>query len=168
MTFHQALLHLPFWFIGLLSFILGACIGSFLDVIIYRIPIGPAKRAAGLAFNINTPRSHCPVCQHQLRWYENIPLLSWTIQRAKCKSCRTTIPIQYPGVELAVAVISTCAWALTSSFQIVILVVLACMTIIPVAWWVMSKKPWSPFMFAWFFSLNTISMFVGGYLWTIN
>lgn len=166
MTFYHALTYLPFWFACIVSFALGACIGSFLNVIIYRIPIGPTKRANGLVFNINSPRSHCPVCNHQLTWYENIPLLSWTIQAAKCKSCKTTIPARYPAVELLVALAGAAAWYTSESWQMVIAVLTASMALVPTGWWLANKTPWNRFMATWIVVLLVASMTFGAYVWT--
>ena len=73
------------------AFVIGTCIGSFLNVIIYRFPNN---------LSIITPRSFCPKCNTRLNWRENIPLLSWFIQRGKCKTCKTTISFRYPLIEL--------------------------------------------------------------------
>ena len=72
-------------------FIAGLCIGSFLNVIIYRFPND---------LSIIRPRSFCPSCKTQLTWRENIPLISWLIQRGKCKTCKTNISFRYPLIEL--------------------------------------------------------------------
>lgn len=74
----------------LLIFIYGLIIGSFLNVLIYRIP-----REESIAW----PGSHCPACSHSLKWYDNIPLVSYLILRGKCRYCRTKISPQYPLVE---------------------------------------------------------------------
>jgi leader peptidase (prepilin peptidase)/N-methyltransferase len=71
-------------------FIIGLCVGSFLNVLIYRIP-------AGEEF-IKTP-SHCLSCGHRLAWYENIPLVSYILQGGKCRSCGTKLSVQYPIIE---------------------------------------------------------------------
>ena len=73
------------------SFVLGTCIGSFLNVIIYRFPND---------LSIIKPRSFCPKCKTQLTWRENIPFISWLIQGGKCKTCRTSISFRYPLIEL--------------------------------------------------------------------
>ncbi len=71
--------------------ILGCLIGSFLNVCIYRIP-----RKESVAF----PPSHCPKCNHRIRWYENIPILSYVLLlRGRCSSCREGISVRYPIVE---------------------------------------------------------------------
>lgn len=71
----------------------GACVGSFLNVAVFRLP----RRCLSV---FRPARSFCPLCNHQIRWYENIPLLSWIFLRARCGSCKARIPIRYPAVEL--------------------------------------------------------------------
>ena len=71
-------------------FILGTIIGSFLNVCIYRIPRGES---------IAYPSSHCPKCSTPLQWYDLVPILSYILQRGKCRYCRETISLQYPMVE---------------------------------------------------------------------
>ncbi len=82
----------------ILAFVFGAVIGSFLNVCIGR---WPAERS------VVRPRSRCPHCGHQLAWFENIPLLSWIVLRARCRCCDEPISVQYPLVELAVAILWT-------------------------------------------------------------
>jgi leader peptidase (prepilin peptidase)/N-methyltransferase len=78
--------------------LLGAIVGSFLNVVIIRLP----QKGASIAF----PASHCPVCQAKLHWYDNIPVISFIVLRGKCRFCGTRISWQYPLVELAMAAIS--------------------------------------------------------------
>ena len=75
----------------ILTILIGLAVGSFLNVLIYRVPEG---------MNIATPPSHCPKCDHRLKWYDNIPLLSYIILRGKCRYCGTHISLRYPLVEL--------------------------------------------------------------------
>jgi len=75
-------------------FILGSCIGSFLNVCIYRMP----KEKS-----IVRPASYCPKCNKPLRWYDNIPLLSYIILKGKCRDCKGSISFRYPLVELITA-----------------------------------------------------------------
>lgn len=75
----------------LLGAAIGLCIGSFLNVVIYRLPIGQS---------IVTPPSRCRTCGYQLRWYDNIPVLSWVFLRGRCRKCGVSVSIQYPIVEL--------------------------------------------------------------------
>jgi leader peptidase (prepilin peptidase)/N-methyltransferase len=77
------------------AFAMGAVIGSFLNVCILR---WPRERS------IVRPRSRCPSCGHQLEWFENIPVFSWIFLRAKCRVCEEPISIQYPLIELIVAI----------------------------------------------------------------
>ena len=77
-------------------FALGGCVGSFLNVVVYRLP-----RRMGLAH----PGSHCPSCGQAIRAWDNIPLLSWIILRGKCRQCGTPIAARYYYVELTVAMI---------------------------------------------------------------
>lgn len=80
--------------VGLYAFVLGAVVGSFLNVCIARWPRD---------MSIIRPRSRCPRCGHQLAWFENIPLVSWLVLRARCRCCDEPISMQYPIVELLVA-----------------------------------------------------------------
>ncbi len=87
--------------IYILVFLYGIIIGSFLNVCIYRIP----KRE-----NIAIVRSHCMTCNHQLKWYDNIPLLSWMILKGKCRYCKSPISPQYPIIEASNGIL----WLLVS------------------------------------------------------
>ncbi len=77
--------------IMLIVFLYGIVIGSFLNVLIYRIP---------LKENIAIQRSHCMTCGYQLKWYDLVPLLSYMVLRGRCRKCKAKISIQYPLVEL--------------------------------------------------------------------
>jgi len=81
-----------------LSLLLGAAVGSFLNVVILRLP----EKDSSIVF----PGSHCPQCDHPLSWWENIPLLSYLILRGRCRSCAARISWQYPLVEAAMALFS--------------------------------------------------------------
>jgi len=83
-------------FITILIFIFGTMIGSFLNVVIYRIPKGES---------IVFPASKCQNCQAPLKWYHNIPILSWLFLRGKCAFCGEQISKQYPTVELTTGLI---------------------------------------------------------------
>lgn len=93
----------------------GLLFGSFLNVVIYRLPKmmeqqwvaecaelnGKDTPEEAVPFNLLVPRSRCQQCGHQISWYENIPLLSYVFLRGKCSACKTHISIRYPLVELA-------------------------------------------------------------------
>jgi leader peptidase (prepilin peptidase)/N-methyltransferase len=85
------------------AFIAGALVGSFLNVCVARWPRD---------LSVMRPRSRCVRCGHQLSWYENIPLVSWLALRARCRCCDEPISIQYPLVELAVAM----GWLLSFNY----------------------------------------------------
>jgi len=82
--------------IALIVFIFGAMIGSFLNVVIYRIPKGES---------IVFPSSKCQSCQNALKWWHNIPIFSWVFLRGKCYFCKEKISIQYPLIELLTGLI---------------------------------------------------------------
>ncbi|MFN0025773.1 MAG: prepilin peptidase [Acidimicrobiales bacterium] len=74
--------------------LLGLCIGSFLNVVIWRVPQG---------MSLSRPPSHCPACGQPLRPWHNVPLLSWLALRGRCAHCATPIPVRYPLVEVGCA-----------------------------------------------------------------
>ncbi|HEY3591022.1 MAG TPA: A24 family peptidase [Buttiauxella sp.] len=81
-------------------FVLGLCIGSFSNVIIYRLPIILFKSDTSGTFNLFLPRSHCPGCLHPLGTLQLIPLVSWVCQLGNCRHCKKNISAVYPSVEL--------------------------------------------------------------------
>ncbi len=81
-----------------LVFVLGCCIGSFINVILYRFPKNQS---------ILFPRSFCPKCKSKIKWFDNIPIFSWIFLRAKCRQCNNPITLQYPFVELLYGLIGT-------------------------------------------------------------
>jgi len=83
-----------FWLV--LAGLLGACIGSFLNVVIYRLPLGQS---------LVTPPSRCPKCGYRLKFYDNIPVFGWLLLGGRCRACKSRISIQYPIVELITAVL---------------------------------------------------------------
>jgi leader peptidase (prepilin peptidase) / N-methyltransferase len=115
---------LPPFFFSLLTvwvFVLGLCVGSFLNVVIARVPHGQS---------VVRPRSRCPKCGHTLAWYENIPLISWLALRGRCKGCKAPISIRYPLVELLVGLLFLACvrrfgftWELVSGLVLVTLLV---------------------------------------------
>jgi leader peptidase (prepilin peptidase)/N-methyltransferase len=110
--------------VAALAAILGLLIGSFLNVVIYRVPrmmerqwaaecaeLNSAPAPPAEKFNLLTPRSRCSSCGHLIRWYENIPVLSYVFLRGKCSACRAPYGIRYPLVEAVTgALFFFCAW----------------------------------------------------------
>lgn len=111
--------------------LLSLIVGSFLNVIIYRLPIMLEadwshqcsellgnKPAETPTFNLFTPASSCPACGHRIRAWENIPVISYLLLKGRCSSCEQTIPVRYPVIELATALLSgITAWHYGFSMQ---------------------------------------------------
>ena len=111
---------------------LGLLVGSFLNVVILRLPrrmewewkrdaretLGEPELYDPPPPGIVVERSHCPHCGHQLSWYENIPVFSWLALRGRCRSCKAPISIQYPLVELVTALLCVaCVWQFGFGWQ---------------------------------------------------
>ena len=120
--------------LALITFmLLGLCVGSFLNVVIHRIPLimyfdwrrecsavladqpdMPELHTSALAaivandvpITLSKPASRCPHCAHKIKWYENIPLISWFMLRGRCSACKASIGLRYPVVELITALLS--------------------------------------------------------------
>jgi leader peptidase (prepilin peptidase)/N-methyltransferase len=95
-TSFETLIGLPNWIGYLFVFGIGSAIGSFLNVVIHRVP-----RETSIVF----PNSACPKCEESIKPYDNIPILSWIILGGKCRKCRNPISARYPGVELLTALL---------------------------------------------------------------
>ncbi len=89
------------WVFAIFAAGMGAAVGSFLNVVIYRLP---------LRMSLAWPASACPSCKRPLSWYENIPIVSYTLLGGKCRTCRTPLTIRYPIVELLCALMFLGAW----------------------------------------------------------
>jgi leader peptidase (prepilin peptidase)/N-methyltransferase len=103
------------WLVVATAGVVGLLVGSFLNVVVYRAPLG---------LSVSTPRSFCPTCDRTLSWWENIPVVSWMALRGQCHTCRQPISIRYPLVEVttgaAFALVAR-AWhgnALTAGYAI--------------------------------------------------
>ncbi len=156
---------LPAWFWCLQGFLLGACIGSFLNVVMYRIPIGPVQRKQGRLFSINRPGSHCPSCQHPLAWYDNLPVIGWVVLRGKCRYCGVAIPFRYVGFEFLVGVMVAAGGY---GFQLVGLLGmgLGLMWLIPVLVWTFKRVRWHRFMLGW--TGGVLGVWLGFLMWAIH
>ena len=93
---------LDHWLWFLPAVCIGACVGSFLNVVIYRVPLG---------LSVNEPkRSFCPKCKSPIPMRRNIPLLSWLLLRGKCADCKAPIAFRYFAVELLTAILFVAVW----------------------------------------------------------
>ncbi|MCC6414425.1 MAG: prepilin peptidase, partial [Opitutaceae bacterium] len=90
------------WFFPLAACVVGACVGSFLNVVIYRVPAGQS---------VVTPRSHC-ACGAPIAWHDNIPVLSWFILRGRARCCGRPYAFRYAFVELLTALLFLACWLL--------------------------------------------------------
>ncbi len=124
--------------------VFGAALGSFLNVVILRMPrrlewqwkrdsremLGEPELYDPPPPGIVVERSHCPHCKAQLSWYENIPLVSWLIQRGKCRHCGAPVSVQYPLVELlTMLLVVACVWRFGFGWQGFGAIVLTCFLI---------------------------------------
>ena len=82
------------WLLWAYAAVVGACVGSFLNVCVYRWPEG---------LSVVSPPSRCPVCETPIRWRDNIPVVGWLLLRGRCRECGTRISAQYPLIELTTA-----------------------------------------------------------------
>ena len=112
------------WFWACTAALFGLLIGSFLNVVVYRLPkMLEQQWAAECAemsgripavqepFDLARPRSRCPHCGHAIHWYENIPVFSYLFLRGRCSACKAPISLRYPAVEIACgALFFFCAW----------------------------------------------------------
>ena len=73
-------------------FVIGCCIGSFINVLIYRLPLNQS---------IVYPNSSCPECNAKIKWFDNLPIISWLLLRGKCRVCKSKISFSYPIIELS-------------------------------------------------------------------
>ena len=112
----------------LVCVLFGLLVGSFLNVVIHRIPKmmeatwrqearelleqpPPKGEETPPIFDLVTPGSHCPHCNHRIRWYENVPVVSWALLKGRCSGCKAAISKRYPIIELLTALVAgLCAW----------------------------------------------------------
>ncbi|MBN1912559.1 MAG: prepilin peptidase [Pirellulales bacterium] len=90
------------WIYALWLAAVGGCVGSFLNVVVYRVPAG---------LSLIRPGSHCPACKHPIRWHDNVPVFGWILLRGRCRDCQAWISPRYPLVEaLTAGVFFALAW----------------------------------------------------------
>jgi leader peptidase (prepilin peptidase)/N-methyltransferase len=88
-------------FLSVVAALTGAVVGSFLNVVVWRLPRGES---------LSRPRSRCPRCGALIRWFDNVPILSWVLLRARCRGCKGRISARYPFVEALTAALFLLAW----------------------------------------------------------
>lgn len=96
----MAMLELLSWPLVVVTFVFGATVGSFLNVCIHRIPADES---------VVRPASRCPECRNPIAWYDNIPIVSWLLLRARCRRCGTRIAVRYPLVEAIAGLLAVVA-----------------------------------------------------------
>ena len=120
----ENLVTLPIW--PLMAFVFGACIGSFLNVVIYRVP---------LDLGVSDPkRSFCPHCKKDIPWYRNLPVLTWLLQRGKCAECKAPISFRYFFVELLTGGLFAGSWmVLPNPFPAAFFVMSLCVLLVVIS-----------------------------------
>ncbi|MGY2462187.1 prepilin peptidase [Vreelandella sulfidaeris] len=139
-------MHHPPLIAWLIIFLIGLCLGSFLNVVITRLPVmlmrrwrHEARAALELGdehaprFNLATPGSMCPRCETPIAWHDNLPLIGWIKRRGHCAACQKTISIQYPLVEMAAGLLALVVLALHGLTPESLFIYGACLTLLALA-----------------------------------
>lgn len=140
----EVILRYPIWLIS--AFVIGASIGSFLNVVIYRVPRGGSVS--------NPKRSYCPHCKKEIPWYRNIPVFTWILQRGKCAECSAPIAFRYVFVEILTGLLFVAAWyvfvtAAVAPFVVAAgLVMLICVLLVSISF-IDAEHMVIPMMFCW-------------------
>ncbi|CAH1044505.1 prepilin peptidase [Halomonas sp. TD01] len=137
---------LPPSFYLFFALLIGLCFGSFLNVVITRLPVilmrswrNEARASLELAeeasprFNLATPKSMCPRCEQPIAWHDNLPLVGWLKRRGKCAHCNTPISVQYPLVELVGGLLAVAIVALHGATLSAVFIYGACLTLLALA-----------------------------------
>ncbi len=133
------------------ALVLGACVGSFLNVAIYRLPRG---------LSVNVPkRSFCPVCNKDIPWYRNLPLITWLVQGGKCAECKCRIPFRYFIVELVTALLFVLMWTEFADSPVVAMFYMVLMALLVVVVFVDAELMVIPLQVTW---LGTALGVLGG------
>ena len=120
------------------AFVVGACWGSFLNVVIARVPEG---------ISVVSPRSRCPKCGSPIAAWDNVPILSWLALRGKCRSCQAPISARYPMIELviamaAAAVVARAGWSLQALELFVLVCLLTAIAFVDLDTWTVPHPLW--------------------------
>jgi len=134
----------------------GALIGSFLNVCISRWP---------MELSVVAPRSRCPRCQRPIAWYENVPIASWIVLRGRCRGCRLPISVQYPAVELAIALVWVAAFATSPSpltaLRVAVFVTILVGVAVTDALYYLIPDGFTVFGLCWIFVLSVVGVLLG-------
>ncbi|EGS1130237.1 prepilin peptidase [Salmonella bongori] len=114
----DVIVHFYFWFDLILVSVIGLCVGSFLNVVIYRIPLSYTCHGGGMS--VAFPPSHCPVCKHSIPARDNIPLVSYILLKGRCRFCHERINVLYPVTEGATFIAFICFYMLFFNTDIVL------------------------------------------------
>ncbi|WP_235042218.1 prepilin peptidase [Vreelandella profundi] len=136
----------PSLIVWLLALMVGLCLGSFLNVVITRLPVmlmrywrGEARAALELdeeqstRFNLATPGSMCPRCEAPIAWHDNLPVIGWIKRRGRCAECKTGISLQYPLIEIAGGLLALAVLALHGLSAESVFIYIACMMLLALA-----------------------------------
>lgn len=139
-------MHHPPLIVWLIILIAGLCLGSFLNVVITRLPVmlmqhwrSEARAALELdnehspRFNLATPGSMCPRCEAPIAWHDNLPLIGWLKRRGRCATCQKPISIQYPLVEMAAGILALAVLALHGLNSASLFIYGACLMLLALA-----------------------------------
>ncbi len=115
---------MPEWFVLTVAGLYGLVFGSFLNVVIHRLPRD---------MSLTRPRSHCPGCGATVRWYDNVPVLSFALLRGRCRRCGTRISWRYPAVELMTAALTVAVAARFGLTRVGALALVLVLLLVPLA-----------------------------------
>ncbi|MBT2774403.1 prepilin peptidase [Halomonas sp. ISL-60] len=139
-------MHHPPIIVWLIVLLIGLCLGSFLNVVITRLPVmlmrgwrNEAREALELSaeysprFNLAAPGSMCPRCETPIAWHDNLPLIGWLKRRGRCAACQTPISVQYPLVEVAGGLLAIAVFSLHGLTSEALFIYGACLMLLVLA-----------------------------------
>lgn len=101
---------IPFWIQLCIVFCYGSVLGSFLGVVYTRVPSMTDRNMKAVLNGLSYPPSACPACNHRIRWYENIPVISYLVLRGKCSACQAKIPLNHFLLEVFCGIAAAIEW----------------------------------------------------------
>lgn len=102
---------IPIWLQFCIVFSYGSVLGSFLGVVYTRVPSMTDRNPRAILIGLSYPPSACPACNHHIRWYENIPVISYLLLRGKCSTCQIKIPLNHFLLEMVCGVAAAVGWS---------------------------------------------------------